>query len=174
MKRIVMILAALALSTSLFAQNKDWGWPEASSSTEINVDQTENGKNITINNNSFAIRPLDRDLGLVLYGSRYRKARANLGWGMAISFLGVPAAGLWTIAGINNIDWDKTAAAVMIPTGVVAVAASLWGGISLWSKGRKEMDLMLDDYAERYAPRPYASSLDFGPTRNGVGFALNF
>ena len=165
MKRIVMILAALALSTSLFAQNKDWGWPDASSSTEINVDQTENG---------FAIRPLDRDLGLVLYGSRYRKARANLGWGKAISFLGVPAAGLWTVAGINKIDWDKTAASVMIPTGVVAVAASLWGGISLWSKGRKEMDLMLDDYAERCAPRPYASSLDFGPTRNGVGFALNF
>ena len=36
-----------------------------------------------------------------------------------------------------------------------------------------ELDWMLDDYVRRYAPKPHAS-LTVGPTRSGMGLALNF
>ena len=58
--------------------------------------------------------------------------------------------------------------------GGIGLAGSLGGGIPLWVKGRRELDWILDDYAERYAPRPYAASITAGPTRNGFGLALNF
>ena len=60
------------------------------------------------------------------------------------------------------------------PQRSAALAGSLGVGIPLWVKGRKDLDWMLDDYAKRYGPRPYAASLSAGPTRNGVGIALNF
>ena len=33
---------------------------------------------------------------------------------------------------------------------------------------------MLDDYVKNYGPKPHAANLTAGPTRNGIGLALNF
>ena len=173
MKKTIILLVLLAVSTGLHAQgNSDWGWPQAHSSDQINIDK--NNHNISIDRSTYVWRPFDDVVGYSIYGSRYRKAKANLGWGKTITFLGGAASGIWLGIGISNIGWDDEAAAVMCSTGAIALAGSLWGGIRLWSKGRKDMDRMLDDYARRYAPKPYASSLDFGATSNGFGFALKF
>ena len=53
-------------------------------------------------------------------------------------------------------------------------AGSLGAGIPLWSKGRRELDWMMDDYAKRYGPKPYSAKLSAGPTNNGIGLAFNF
>lgn len=47
-------------------------------------------------------------------------------------------------------------------------------GIHLWVKGRRELDWMLDDYAERYGPKSIAVSLTVVPTMNDFGLAYNF
>ena len=148
MKRALLFVAFMTLAGSLFAQNPENGWPQRQDRERISIDP--NGQDITIDRNSFVWRPFDDTVGYSLYGSRYRKAKASKGWGV---FEG----------GI--------APAVL---GGVGLAGSLGGGIPLWVKGRRELDWMLDDYAERYAPRPYAASITAGPTRNGFGLALNF
>ena len=76
--------------------------------------------------------------------------------------------------GLGNLNYDPDATIVMCSVGTAILAASLWGGIHMWKTGRRELDWMLDDYALRYGPRPYSATLDFGPTRSGLGLALNF
>lgn len=102
------------------------------------------------------------------FSTRYRKAKASKGWGVFLSCIAAPASAVLLVYGI---DEGGIAPAVL---GGVGLAGSLGGGIPLWVKGRRELDWILDDYAERYAPRPYAASITAGPTRNGFGLALNF
>lgn len=172
MKKIAFLMFALMVSGNIFAQSSDWGWPDTHSRSEINIDKDNH--NVTIDRNMYVWRPFDDVVGYSIYGSRYRRAKANYGWGIFTTFAGGALSAAWTAIGIGNIGYDDTGAIVMCSTGAVALAASLWGGIHMWRKGRQELDWMLDDYALRYGPRPYAATLDFGPTRSGVGLALNF
>ena len=172
MRRLIIFLAALTVSAGLCAQTNDWGWPDTHSRSEINIDKENN--NVTIDRNMYIWRPFDDVVGYSIYGSRYRRAKANYGWGMFTTLAGTALSGLWTAFGIGNIEYDDNSALVMCSTGAIALAASLWGGIHMWRRGRQELDWMLDDYALRYGPRPYAATFDFGPTRSGIGLALNF
>ena len=63
---------------------------------------------------------------------------------------------------------------VLAALSAVSTIACLATGIPLWNSGRREMNAILDDYSRNYAPRPYSSSLSFGPTASGVGLALKF
>jgi hypothetical protein len=166
MKRALLFVAFMTLAGSLFAQNPENGWPQRQDRERISIDP--NGQDITIDRNSFVWRPFDDTVGYSLYGSRYRKAKASKGWGVFLSCIAAPASAVLLVYGI---DEGGIAPAVL---GGVGLAGSLGGGIPLWVKGRRELDKILDDYAERYAPRPYAASITAGPTRNGFGLALNF
>ena len=150
MKRILLLTVFLALTGSLFAQN------------------VPSGKDITINRNSYTWKPFDDVVGFSIYGSRYRKAKANRNWGRFLTCVAAPASALLLA---YSIDAKIPGTAVL---GGVAFVGSLSGGIPIWVKGRRELDWMLDDYAEKYGPKPYAASVTAGPTRNGVGIAFNF
>ena len=165
MKKVLFLLAFLFVAGSVFAQS-NLGWPEQHNRKEITIENE--GQNITIDKNVYGWRPMDRAVGLTLYGSRYRKASANKGWGVTLSCLLAPALLVATVASIDAENWGLTAISG------AALAGTIYGGVTLWRKGQRELDAMLDDYSAKYAPRPYAASLSFGPTRNGVGLALNF
>lgn len=166
MKRIILLIACLTMTGSLFAQSPEKGWPHRQDREKISIDP--NGQDITIDRNSFIWQPFDDVVGYSIYGSRYRKAKANTSWGFFLSCIAAPASAVLLVDGI---DEGGVGPAVL---GGAALAGSLGVGIPLWVKGRKDLDWMLDDYAKRYGPRPYAASLSAGPTRNGVGIALNF
>ena len=159
-------MAALVLGLSAEAQNTNNGWPQRQDREQINVDP--DGQNITIDRNTYVWRPFDDVVGYSIYGSRYRKAKASKGWGVFLSAVAAPLSGVLLVAGI---DGGGTAQVII---GGAALAGSLGAGIPLWVKGRRELDWMLDDYAERYGPKPYATSVSVGHTLNGVGLALNF
>lgn len=165
MKKVLFLLAFLFVAGSVFAQS-NYGWPEQHNRKEITVENE--GQNITIDKNVYSWRPFDREVGLSLYGSRYRKAAANKGWGVTLSCLLAPAL---LVGSLAAVDSEVPGVAVV---GGLALAGTLYGGITLWRKGQRELDAMLDDYSAKYAPKPYAASLSFGPTRNGIGLALNF
>ena len=167
MKKVLFLLAFLFVAGSIFAQG-NYGWPEYGNRDEISVENDGQNKNITIDKNYYRWRSLDREVGLNLYGSRYRKASSNKGWGMTLSCLVAP---LLFVATGSAIDRENEVAAI---AGGLALAGTLYGGITLWRKGQRELDAMLDDYAAKYAPRPRTASLSVGPTRNGMGLALNF
>ena len=76
-----------------------------------------------------------------LYGSRYRKASSNKGWGMTLSCLVAPAL---LVGSLAAVDSEVPGVAVV---GGLALAGTLYGGITLWRKGQRELDAMLDDYA---------------------------
>lgn len=156
----------LVLRVNIGAQNTNNGWPQRQDREQIYVDP--DGQNITIDRNTYGWRPFDDVVGYSVYGSRYRKAKASKGWGIFLSVVAAPLSGVLLAYGI---DEGGVAPAVI---GGVALAGSLGAGIPLWVKGRRELDWMLDDYAERYGPKPYAASVTVGPTLNGVGLALNF
>ena len=80
---------------------------------------------------------------------------------------------IWHMVGIDQAIYCDSGCAHAI-IGAAALAGSLGGGIHLWVKGRRELDYMLDDYAERYGPKPIAASLTVGPTMNGFGLAYIF
>ena len=165
MKKVLFLLAFLFVAGSVFAQS-NYGWPEQHNRKEITVENE--GQNITIDKNVYSWRPFDREVGLSLYGSRYRKAASNKGWGVTLSCLLAPAL---LVGSLAAVDSEVPGVAVV---GGLALAGTLYGGITLWSKGQRELDAMLDDYAAKYAPRPRTASLSVGPTRNGMGLALNF
>lgn len=165
MKKIVLLLAFLALGLGAGAQNTNNGWPQRQSHEQINVDP--DGQNITIDRNMYVWRPFDDVVGYSIYGSRYRKAKANKVWGMFLSVIVAPLSGVLLAYGIDEDD----GAAII---GGAALAGSLGAGIPLWVKGRRQLDWMLDDYVERYGPKPHATAVTVGPTANGVGLALNF
>ena len=103
-----------------------------------------------------------------IYGSQYRKALSKKSWGVALTTLAAPLAALVGVVGISNEDSVAAAAGI---GGAVACAVP---GIKLWVKGQRELDWMMDDYARRYGPKPYASSLTVGTNQNGWGLAFNF
>ena len=166
MKKVIFLLAFLSVAGSIFAQG-NYGWPEYGNRNENSVEDDGQNKSITIDKNVYRWRPLDREIGLSLYGSRYRKASSNKGWGVTLSCLLAPAL----LVGTGYALGQNLGVAIL---GAASLAGTLYGGIKLWRKGQRELDAMLDDYSVRYAPRPYAASLSVGPTRNGVGLALNF
>ena len=163
MKKRLVLTVLLAISGSLFAQNiyrrdqDDWNRP-------LFEPEGPAGPGIEM----AYWQPFDDMVGYSIYGSRYRKAKANRNWGVFFCEVIAPISALVAIGGIEN---DTPGATIV---GVAGLAGSLGAGIPLWRKGRRELDRMLDDYARRYAPRPYSSSISAGPTRNGIGLALNF
>lgn len=157
MKKIIVILVALlALSGSLSAQNP----PE-----RVLFDPEYQGP--VVEHDYYYLEPFGDHVGYSIYGSRYRKAKMNRGWGIFLTTVVAPASALLAAQGMAE---DSTGAAVI---GLAGVLGGFGCGIPLWVRGRHELDWMMDDYVRRYAPRPH-SSLTVGPTRNGMGLALNF
>ncbi len=163
MRRLLLLLAVLTVSGSLFAQNlyrRDFREDGFQPLYEPETQDYIYGYDY--------FRPFDYVVGYSLYGSRYRKARSSKSWGV---FLCTVAAPISALVAIQGLDEDLPGMTVI---GLAGLGGSLGCGIPLWRKGRKELDWMMDDYVRRYAPRPYSSTMSFGPTRSGVGLALNF
>lgn len=66
------------------------------------VENDGQNKSITIDKNYYRWRSLDREVGLNLYGSRYRKASSNKGWGMTLSCLVAPALLVGSLAAVDS------------------------------------------------------------------------
>lgn len=163
MKRLLILLAVLTVSGSLFAQSpyrRDYREDRFQPLYEPDVQDYFYGYDY--------FRPFDDVVGYSIYGSRYRKARASKGWGVFLCTVVAPISALVALQGINDDVPGWTA------VGIAGLGGSLGGGIPLWSRGRRELDRMMDDYARRYAPRPYSSNISVGSTNNGIGLALNF
>ena len=166
MKKLVFLLVFMLVSLSASAQIANNGGVLHRSEEEVIT--SPDGQHITIDHNSYAWRPFNDAMGRTVYGSRYRKAKSNLGWGV---FLAAVAAPVGCAFLIRSIDMKEA------PMGIIGgaiMAGGLGAGIPLWIKGRRDLDWMLDDYTKRYAPKPYGSSLTVGPTMNGMGLAFNF
>jgi len=116
-----------------------------------------------VNSNMYDWHPFDSKIGLTVYGSEYRKALSRLGWGKTLT-LGI-APGLLCIAALIN---ERDLPGVQIINAGLA-AACLGTGIPLWVKGRKGLDMMLDDYSRNYTPLPMHSS-----TGDSFGIKLDF
>ncbi|MBR4212461.1 MAG: hypothetical protein IKR82_00680 [Bacteroidales bacterium] len=166
MRRYLLFFALLSLGLVTNAQRINYGWPQEQETNQIFVDPA--GQNITIGYGINGWVPFSDAVGYSVYGSRYRKAKDNQGWGIFLSTLVAPLSGLLLAYGIDEGGF------VPAVIGGVALGGSLGAGIPLWTKGRKELDWMLNDYSRRYGPKPTTASVSFGPTKNGVGFALNF
>lgn len=166
MRRYLLFFALLSLGLVTNAQRINYGWPQEQETNQIFVDPA--GQNITIGYGINGWVPFSDAVGYSVYGSRYRKAKDNQGWGIFLSTLVAPLSGLLLAYGIDEGGF------VPAVIGGVALAGSLGAGIPLWTKGRKELDWMLNDYSRRYGPKPTTASVSFGPTKNGVGLALIF
>ena len=163
MKKILVLSALLAISGSLFSQNiyrRDYD--------NMNRPLFEPDSQVTTGIEMAYWQPFDDMVGYSIYGSRYRKAKTNRNRGAFLCEIVAPISALVALGGIEN---DTPGTTIV---GVAGLAGSLGAGIPLWRKGRRELDRMLDDYARRYAPRPYSSSISAGPTPHGIGLALNF
>ena len=166
MKRFVLLFALFTLGFGANAQNTDNGWLQQQDKDNVFI--TADGRTITIDRNTYTWRPFSDAVGLSLYGSRYRKAKSSKNWGMFLTTLVAPASGAFIIYSLDH----KVQGGALV--GGAALAGSLGAGIPLWIKGRRELDAMIDDYAQRFSPKPYSSSVTVGPTANGVGLALSF
>ena len=166
MRRIILLFALLSLGLVANAQRINYGWSQGPETNQIFVDPA--GQNITIGYGINGWVPFSDAVGYSVYGSRYRKAKDNQGWGIFLSTIVAPLSGLLFAYGIDE------GGPVTAVIGGVALAGSLGAGIPLWSKGRKELDWMLNDYSQRYGPKPTTASVSFGATNNGIGFSLNF
>lgn len=163
MRRLLLLLAVLTVSGSLFAQNlyrRDFREDGFQPLYEPETQDYIYGYDY--------FRPFDYVVGYSLYGSRYRKARSSKSWGV---FLCTVAAPISALVAIQGLDEDLPGMTVI---GLAGLGGSLGCGIPLWRKGRRELDWMMDDYVRRYAPKPYSSNISVGPTNNGLGLALNF
>lgn len=165
MKRLFIFLVVLGISGSLFAQNP------------YRRDYYDDGTRPLYGPEDPAYlygpdfllyQPFDDVVGYSIYGSRYRKAKSRKGWGVFLCTVIAPAS---ILAAIEGIESDLPGYTVI---GIAGLGGSLGAGIPLWRRGRRELDWMMDDYARRYGPRPYSSNMSVGPTRNGIGLALNF
>jgi hypothetical protein len=166
-KLFLIALAVLCLAPSLNAQVA--GWPRHSSHEEF-IHDRENGT-LTIDKDYYSWKPFGSEVGYAIYGSRYRKAIANKRWGIFLSCMVAPVAGVAVGCGLDSggaRQWVCCAGAGLVLGGILGVS------IPMWSKGQKELDLMLDDYVQHYGPKPRAANLTAGPTANGIGLALNF
>jgi hypothetical protein len=170
MKKFFILLVAFTVSAALYAQKSySWAWPDFQKQYEVKA--TINIDNVVAD----PFRPFDDNVGFALYGSRYRKAKHKLAWGNTLLFGGTVLSGALIITGINSL-YDYDFGEIAILSGSAFLISSIWGGVKLWKKGRREIDSMMDDYVRQYAPAPKAneSSLNFGPTSHGVGLSLNF
>ncbi|MBR4823102.1 MAG: hypothetical protein IKZ71_08110 [Bacteroidales bacterium] len=170
MKKFFILLVAFTVSAGLYAQKSySWAWPDPQNQCEVITKVDINDLVVD------PFRPFDDNVGFALYGSRYRKAKHKLAWGNTLLFGGSVLSASLIITGINSLyDYDFGGAAIL--SGSAFLISSIWGGIHLWKKGRREIDSMMDDYVRQYAPapKPNESSLNFGPTSHGVGLSLNF
>ena len=104
--------------------------------------------------------------GPILYGRDYIKAENQLAWGKTLGILGIGVA-ISSVFCFNELEAGFTV------LGSGAVLAGV--GIPLWVSGQKKINVMQDDFSKR--ARDYmgiSMNLSVGPTRNGVGLALNF
>ena len=166
MKKLLLLSLLVMMGVVANAQSVNNGETQLLSGEEV-ITGPE-GQHIIIDHNSYAWRPFNDAMGRTVYGSRYRKAKSNLGWGVFLAAVVAPVGCAYLIYSI-----DRREAPVGIIGGTI-MAAGLGAGIPLWIKGRRDLDWMLDDYTKRYAPKPYGSSLTVGPTMNGMGLAFNF
>ena len=164
MKKILLLLTLITLGVGVNAQNNECSHQKNKEDMEIARDN----QHITIDHNTYAWRPFSNAMGYSIYGSRYRKARTSRGWGQALSLFVAPAGAAFIGYSISQ---HVNGGAII---GGVVVAGALGAGIPLWVKGQREIDNMMDDYAKRFGPKPYSSSITAGPTMNGVGLAFNF
>ena len=170
MKKFFILLVAFTVSAGLYAQKSySWAWPDPQNQCEVITKVDINDLVVD------PFRPIDNNIGYALYGSRYRKAKSQLAWGQTLSIVGGGLSTAMLIIGIDRLSYGGGAEGPILIGGLILVP-SLWGGIKLWKKGRREIDSMMDDYVRQYAPapKPNESSLNFGPTSHGVGLSLNF
>lgn len=128
-------------------------------------------------------------IGYSLYGGKYRKASNQYMWGMILTGLGAFAVTMTTVDLIfsnreNNDpnfqdeffkDHSERSSTGYV-VGYIAGAGCLGAGIPLWIKADKAFNEIADDYNRNYGRRNlgYSSSVTVGPTRSGIGLALNF
>ena len=162
MKKLLLIAVLLALSGGLYAQTYRSAPGDNAQSLYIAPQYY-----VPTDMDYFYMMPLEERLSAI-YGSTYRKASSKLWAGRGLCILVAPIFATMSL----GVFFDDDVMTAMGVVGLLGTAGSLGAGIPLWVSGRREMDVILDDYARRYGPRPY--SLSVGPTLNGVGFALNF
>jgi hypothetical protein len=181
MKKIMLLMAALTVSGSLFAQDGDktgMEWIEEFEGKEkVIINPNYGGPSTDTSTDYFYLLPRDEQLS-ALYGSRYRNAQVKQVTGLSLVTLITPFIGSSTLilglAAASSLDDMGGAFGVLAALSAVGTVACLATGIPLWVSGRREMNAILDDYSKNYAPRPYSSSLSLGPTASGVGLALKF
>ena len=131
---------------------------------------------------------LDYYLGMSMFGSDYRKALSRYSWGEWLTVGGAMTIASCIIAGIADSGLDRIANYHgMQPSGSgdgVISATALFGavclgaGIPLWISGNRRLNQLADEYNQSHRGRSYGSAvpatLQLGPTRNGLGLALNF
>ena len=157
MKKLVVMLFLMSISSLMFTVRAQ----------KIPVSGQEGNKAIiSYDGNMYLWRPFDRNVGLTVYGSKYRKAESRMTWGKVLSMGVAPAFLATSVYAFAQKNGDLAGALLLIPTGTALGA--------LWRRGRKEIDAMIDDYSKNYAPKPVSPSLTAGPTANGVGLAFNF
>ena len=132
-------------------------------------------------------------LGVSLYGSDYLKAASQYQWGSWLT-IGGAAVFLSSISFSAMLsDYNRSVASMDLPSswrtdndtssirafygamGLIG-AACIGVGIPLWIKGNRKLNVIADDYNQRYGRNAYGhnTSLSIGATGNGVGLALNF
>ena len=180
MKKIMLLMAALAVSGSLFAQDGDktgMEWIEEFEGKEkVIINPNYGGPSTDTSTDSFYLLPMDEQLS-ALYGSRYSNAQIKQLSGISLVALVTPMFGTSTlIFGLSAFSslGEEAVFGVLAALSAVGTVACLATGIPLWVSGHREMNSILDDYSRNYAPRPYSSSLSLGPTASGVGLALKF
>ena len=163
-------MALLTVSGSLFAQDKTgMEWVLDEGAERVQFDPGYHGISVY----SDGWEPFTDMMGYSIYGSRYRKAKRDVDNGRFLLSTSIPLAitiAAWGLT-VNGDGSQETVAAI----GTAAVlGAGLGFGIPLLRRGHRELDWMLDDYARRYGPRPYSSTLSVEPTRGGIGLAFHF
>ncbi len=129
-------------------------------------------------------------LAVSLYGSEYLKARDQYQGGLWLIIGGTALVISSAVCGAMEADYNRGVASMNIPSsmrdggssnmgalyiaGGVAGAACLGVGIPLLVKGNRKLNAIADDYNQRYGAKSHAASLTVGPTRSGLGLALNF
>ena len=182
MKKIMLLMAALTVSGSLFAQDGNktgMEWIEEFEGKEkVIINPNYGGPSTTdTSTDYFYLLPLEEQLS-ALYGSRYHNAQIKQLTGLSLTIMGAgicaPAALIFGIPALFAPTDMSIAIGLVAGLNAAAAVASLVVGIPMWKGGRTEMNAILDDYSKNYAPRPYSASLSLGPTRNGVGIAFKF
>ncbi len=164
MKKLALLFVCLLSAVAVFAQEEEKTPVYPGNRSEIFITP-----DFQYYSDGIGFVPFGWQVGYAIYGSRYRKASSKLYWGKTLCLLLAPAGTIICAFSADNRD----SSGLSVLSGIAAIG-SLSAGIPLWIKGRREMDLMLDDYVKRYAPKPNRASFSAGPTANGIGLALNF